>query len=154
MIWRSIAMAVLVCLAAATWVSATLAQDLRMGGANSTGLDLNSSPRFDVWRTVTLGIHKGVDAYRNALDAAKIKIGDAADEILGRPAFPYVTSKTEVQLGIVEEVALSSSLCGCRRGVSCTALAKGWAGMYRPGGPNRANQRTRAQKERLPAASD
>jgi hypothetical protein len=103
MIWRGKAVVVVVCLAAATWVSATLtlAQDSRTGGANSTGLDLNSSPRFHAWRTVTLGIHKGVDAYRNALDAAKIKIGDAADEILGRPAFPYVTSKTEVQLALV-----------------------------------------------------
>jgi hypothetical protein len=101
MIWRGIAMVVLVCLAAATWVSATLAQDSPIGGANSTGLDLNSSPQFNAWRTVTLGIHKGVAAYRNALDAAKIKIGDAADEILGRPAFPYATSKTEVQLALV-----------------------------------------------------
>jgi hypothetical protein len=87
MIWRGIAVAAVVCLAAATWVSATLAQ------ANS--------PRFNAWQTLTLGIHKGVNAYRNALEAAKIKIGDAANEILGRPAFAYVTSRTEVQLALV-----------------------------------------------------
>jgi hypothetical protein len=101
MIWRLKAVVAVVCLAAATWVSATQAQDQRMAGANSTGLDLNSTSRFNAWRTVTLGIHKGVGAYRNALDEAKIKIGDAANEILGRPAFPYVTSKTEVQLALV-----------------------------------------------------
>jgi hypothetical protein len=101
MIWRLKAVVAVVCLAAATWVSATQAQDPRMAGANSTGLDLNSPSRFNAWRTVTLGIHKGVGAYRNALEEAKIKIGDAANEILGRPAFPYVTSKTEVQLALV-----------------------------------------------------
>jgi hypothetical protein len=101
MIWRGIAVAAVVCLAAATWVNASQAQDPRMAGANSTGLDLNSSPRFNGWRTVTLGIHKGVDAYRNALEAAKIKIGDAANEILGRPAFPYVTGKRELQVALV-----------------------------------------------------
>ena len=85
----------------ATWLSPTPAQDLRIGRYNSTGLDLNTSSRFNIWRTATVGIHKGVDAYRNALEAAKIKIGDAANEIMGRPAFRYVTSKTEVQLILV-----------------------------------------------------
>jgi hypothetical protein len=99
MIWRGIG-AVVICLGAGTWVSATLAQDSRMGGSHSPGL-VNTSPRFNTWRTATLGIHKGVDAYRNALEAARIKIGDAANEILGRPAFRYVTSKTEVELALV-----------------------------------------------------
>jgi hypothetical protein len=65
------------------------------------GLDVNTSARFQIWRTTTLGTYKGPDAYRNALDAAKIKIGDTADEILGRPAFLYVTSKTDVELTLV-----------------------------------------------------
>ena len=101
MIWRGIATAVVVCLGAANWLSASLAQDSRVGGTNSTGLEVNTSPRFNTWRTATLGIHKGVDAYRNALEAARIKIGDAANELLGRHAFRYVTSKTEVELALV-----------------------------------------------------
>jgi hypothetical protein len=96
MSWRGTA-ALVILLGAATWVSATLAQDLRITGS-STERDLNTPARFTSWRTVTLGVHKGVDAYRDALETARIKIGDAADEILGRPAFQYSTSKTELQL--------------------------------------------------------
>jgi hypothetical protein len=55
---------------------------------------------------MTLGSHKGVDSYRDALDAAKMKIGDAADEILGRPAFQYVRERTEVELTLVSVAEL------------------------------------------------
>src|SRR5262249_17465753 len=44
--------------------------------------------------------------YRDALDAAKIKIGDAADEILGRAAFPYGREKTVVELTVVSAAEL------------------------------------------------
>ena len=50
--------------------------------------------------------YKGVNAYRDAFDAAKIKIGDAADEILGRPAFPYVRGKTDLELTVVSAAEL------------------------------------------------
>jgi hypothetical protein len=61
---------------------------------------------FQVWRTITLGSYKGVDAYRDALDLAKIKIGDSADEILGRPAFPYARTKTGVELAVLSAADL------------------------------------------------
>ena len=57
--------------------------------------------QFKVWRTTTLGSHRGVDSYRNALDAAKMKIGDAADEILNRPAFGYAKERMDVELTLV-----------------------------------------------------
>ena len=90
-----------VCLGASALLSAALAQDQPISGGQSTGLDVNTSARFQIWRTTTLGAYKGVDAYRSALDAAKIKIGDAAEEVLGRPAFPYGRTKTDVQLTLV-----------------------------------------------------
>jgi hypothetical protein len=61
---------------------------------------------FLIWRTTTLGSYKGVDGYREALDAAKIKIGDAADEILGRPAFAYVKGEINVELTLVSAAEL------------------------------------------------
>jgi hypothetical protein len=61
---------------------------------------------FQVWRTITLGSYKGVDAYRDALDIAKIKIGDSADEILGRPPFPYARTKTGVELAVLSAADL------------------------------------------------
>jgi hypothetical protein len=70
------------------------------------GVDIGTQSRFQVWRMTTLGSHKGVDSYRDALDAAGITIGDAADEILGRPAFPYVRSKTDVELTLVSAADL------------------------------------------------
>ncbi|MGA7488444.1 MAG: hypothetical protein WBW74_16095 [Xanthobacteraceae bacterium] len=72
-----------------------------MKGAQPTALEVNRPTRFQVWRTITLGTYKGVDAYRDALEAAGIKIGNAADEILGRPAFPYARTKTDVELALV-----------------------------------------------------
>jgi hypothetical protein len=71
-----------------------------------------SAPKGDapagipIWRTITLGAHGSVDAYRDALDAAGIKIGVSADEILGRPAFPYATTKQEVELAVVSVAEL------------------------------------------------
>jgi hypothetical protein len=58
-----------------------------------------------IWRTVTIGINKGVNAYREALDAA-IKIGDSANEILGRPALAYVSMATQVELALLSVAQL------------------------------------------------
>jgi hypothetical protein len=103
---RSLCTLVLVCFGLIASLSAALAQDQRMQGGQLLGLDVNSPTQFQIWRTTTLGIHKGVDAYRDALDAARIKIGDAADEILGRPAFPYVRSKMDLELTLVSAAEL------------------------------------------------
>jgi hypothetical protein len=83
----------------AVYSSPVLAQQQR-------GIDVGAQGRFQIWRTTTLGSHKGVDSYRDALDTAKMKIGDAADEILGRPAFHYVKEKTEVELTLVSAAEL------------------------------------------------
>src|SRR5690348_388726 len=61
----------------------------------------NATAGIPVWRTITLGGHTGVAAYRDALDAAGIKVGVSADEILGRPAFAYTTLKLDIELAIV-----------------------------------------------------
>jgi hypothetical protein len=93
-----------VCLGLAVFSSgAALAQERPIGRLSS---DISTQARFQIWRTTTLGPYKGVDAYRNALDAAKIKIGNAADEILGRPAFSYVRGKTDVELTVVSAAEL------------------------------------------------
>jgi hypothetical protein len=65
----------------------------------------------DRWVLVpTLGTRKGVNSYRDALDKASIKIGDDADEILGRPAFPYARGKIEHDLVLlsVSELAVKT----------------------------------------------
>ena len=87
-------------------LSAALAQDEAIPGAQSSGLNVNKPAHFQIWRTITLGTYKGVDAYRGALDAARIKIGVSADEILGRPAFPYARTKTDVELVVLSAAEL------------------------------------------------
>jgi hypothetical protein len=66
----------------------------------------NAPAGIPTWRTITLGTHTGVDAYRDALDAAGIKVGISADEILGRPAFAYATMALEMELAIISVAEL------------------------------------------------
>ena len=66
----------------------------------------NAPAGIPIWRTITLGATAGVDAYRDALDAAGIKVGVSADEILGRPAFAYATMTLEVDLAIISVAEL------------------------------------------------
>jgi hypothetical protein len=72
-----------------------------MPSAQSREVNVEKPAHFQIWRTITLGSSKGVDAYRDALDMANVKIGDSADEILGRPAFPYTRTKTGVELAVL-----------------------------------------------------
>jgi hypothetical protein len=103
---RSCLPALIICLGLATFSSVSFAQEQSIPLGLSNGLDLRSQAPLYIWRTTTLGSYKGVNAYRDALDAANIKIGDAADEILGRPAFPYAGEKTVVELAIVSAAEL------------------------------------------------
>jgi hypothetical protein len=64
-------------------------------------LNANEPPPLQVWQTITLGTYKGVDAYRDAMDSAGIRMRDSANEILGRSTFPYARVKTEVELALV-----------------------------------------------------
>jgi len=90
----------------AVFLSAALAQDESILGAQTSGLNVNKPVHLQVWRTITLGTYRSVDAYRDALDSARIKIGDSADQILGRPAFPYATTKTDVELVLLSAADL------------------------------------------------
>ena len=111
---RRLHTALALCLGFAVSLSAALAQDKPTLGAQSQ-VNVNKPAHFQTWRTITLGTYKGVDAYRRELDSAGIKIGDAADEILGRPAFSYGTM-TDVELVLASAADLGveteSSLAG------------------------------------------
>jgi hypothetical protein len=109
-------MPLLIWLGFAISLSGAVAQEERIPSAQSDRVNLNKPAHFQIWRKIALGTYKGVDAYRRALDSAGIKIGDAADEILGRPAFSYGTMKTDVDLVLVSAADLGveteSSLAG------------------------------------------
>ena len=53
-----------------------------------------------IWKTITVGGSKGVNAMRPAIETApcSIWISEEADEILGRPAFPFIKAPVELDL--------------------------------------------------------
>jgi hypothetical protein len=61
---------------------------------------------FPIWKQITLGTHKGINALRDALDAANIRIGESADEILGRPAFRFSKARMVLDLVVLTAVDL------------------------------------------------
>jgi hypothetical protein len=69
--------------------------------AQSIARNDSATPEIRIWRTITLGTRKGVDAYREALDAAGIKIGDSADEVLARRG---VAGQRQLAAGMCERI--------------------------------------------------
>lgn len=65
-----------------------------------------AAPAFPAWKRLTLGTYEGVIALRAALDAARVRVGDSADEILGRPGFAFSQTTTDVDLVVVSVAEL------------------------------------------------
>src|SRR5262245_41317127 len=84
---RRLRMPLLVFLGLAISLSGAVAHEEQIPDAQWSGVNLNKPAHFQIWRKIKLGTYKGVDAYRHALESAGVKIGNAADEILGRPGF-------------------------------------------------------------------
>jgi hypothetical protein len=53
----------LICLGLAVCLSAALAQDEPTPSAQSREVNVDKPAHFQIWRTITLGSYKGVDAY-------------------------------------------------------------------------------------------
>jgi hypothetical protein len=87
-------------------VSAAFAQTPARAGQSESApaREVATASDLAIWKTVTLGRYRGVDAVRNALDDARIVTGDSADEILGRPAFAFAGTPRELNL-VVRSVA-------------------------------------------------
>jgi len=64
---------------------------------------LTSTSQVPIWKTITVGEYKGVTAIRVAIDASPcpVRVGEAAGEILGRPAFPYKQTRAQLDLAVV-----------------------------------------------------
>ena len=74
--------------------------------ARSAAPDAGAAIELRIWKSIMLGINKGVDAYREALAAEGVRIGDSADEILGRPAFFYARTPKQVELVVLSSAEL------------------------------------------------
>ena len=87
-----------------------------------------SATAMPVWKTIAIGTYRGVDAVRAAMDAAPcpIALGDWADEILGRPSFPFSRKPTELDLVVVSVADLGFGDQGAPlRDIYARALASG-----------------------------
>jgi hypothetical protein len=71
--------------------------------------EIRSAAGVPVWKTVKFGAFKNTTAVLNALDAADCSIGDAAQELFGRPSFSLSAGPGDVDL-----VAVSVSQLGLR----------------------------------------
>jgi hypothetical protein len=60
-----------------------------------------TTANIPIWRTVTLGTYKTIDALRDALDAKRIHVGDRADEIIGRPALNLSEMRRDARLVVL-----------------------------------------------------
>src|SRR5262245_33762988 len=76
-------------------------------GAKQTDVMLTAHDT-PIWKTITVGGSKGVNAVRHAMDTApcSIWVGDEADEILGRPAFPFNKKPLELDLVVLSVFGL------------------------------------------------
>jgi hypothetical protein len=68
--------------------------------------EVRSGPDLPVWRTITLGVHRNVNAIRDAFERANIAVGDSADEVLGRPAFTFAQEPRTLSLVIISVAEL------------------------------------------------
>ncbi len=71
-------------------------------------LSKKPSSKFDVWKTIKLGTSglKTTDDFRKAIKDGGIKIGDYANDILGKPAFTVAIEETELDLVVVSVAEL------------------------------------------------
>jgi hypothetical protein len=62
-----------------------------------------SAAEIPIWKTITLGEYRNVNAIRSATDdcPCPIGLGDSVDEALGRPAFPFTKTKIELDLVVL-----------------------------------------------------
>jgi hypothetical protein len=83
-------------------------------GGNQPATSVANRSEFPVWKTITVGIYKHVNAMRQALDAAPcpVHVGDWADEVLGRPAFPYGEAAADLDLVVAPVIALGFGEAG------------------------------------------
>lgn len=59
-------------------------------------------PIFKIWKTIKLGTGlKTADDFRKKIKKSGMKIGDWANDILGKPAFTAATEKIEVDLVVI-----------------------------------------------------
>ena len=90
----------------------------------------SAASQIPIWKTITLGGYRSANAVRDAMDKAPcpISAGEWADEILGRPAFPFNKTKVELDLVVISVSQLGFGEDGASlQDIYARALALGLA---------------------------
>jgi hypothetical protein len=68
----------------------------------------NSAADFRIWRTIKLGEYRDVRSIRAAFDTSHcpLVMSESVDEAIGRPSFPFIEAKTEIDLVMISVVEL------------------------------------------------
>ena len=74
---------------------------------------------FKVWKTIKLGTHKNVDTLKKALTEASFRIGDWANDILGKEAFKIAATEEEIDL-----VTVTVAELGFKDGAKYSAICE------------------------------
>jgi hypothetical protein len=88
--------------------------------------EVKAASELPTWKTITVGQHRGVNAVRNALDDARIAVGDSADEVLGRPAFTFARERRELDLVLLSAAALGFGQGGTLADIHARAVRLGF----------------------------
>jgi hypothetical protein len=70
----------------------------RTAASQATPINVADIP---AWKRITLGSFKGLGALRTRLDAAHVRVGASAEEILARPAFSLSPTRQDIDLVVV-----------------------------------------------------
>ena len=87
--------------------------------------EVKAASEVPIWKTITIGTHRGVNAVRNAFDDARIAVGDSADEVLGRPAFTFAREPRQLDLVLLSVAALGFGQGGTLADVHTRAVRLG-----------------------------
>jgi hypothetical protein len=88
--------------------------------------EVKAASELPIWKTITIGTHRGVNAVRDAFDAARIAVGDSADEVLGRPAFTFAKERRQLDLVLLSVAALGFGQGGTLADIHARAVRLGF----------------------------
>jgi hypothetical protein len=88
--------------------------------------EVKAASELPIWKTITIGTHRGVNAVRDAFDATRIAVGDSADEVLGRPAFTFAKERRQLDLVLLSVAALGFGQGGTLADIHARAVRLGF----------------------------
>lgn len=101
---------------------------------------------FNIWKTITLGLHNDADSYRSAIKKFGFQISDGANDILGKSAFTVTPTKETIDLVVVSVADLGFKNGATYKEICDAALNQGLSLVLAEVGPALRLQYKEGQK--------